>query len=75
MMNKRDMGMVKEEEGLKGDELKIKVTVANSVGVHNVNCKLLVRAVPRSMDDVKMAGFVAFNADYHVPKPHPPKNN
>lgn len=24
---------------------------------------------------VKMSGFIAFNADYHVPKPHPPKNN
>lgn len=24
---------------------------------------------------VKMGGFIAFNADYHVPKPHPPKNN
>lgn len=21
------------------------------------------------------AGFIAFNADYHVPKHHPPKNN
>jgi hypothetical protein len=25
--------------------------------------------------DVKIAGFAALNADYHVPKPHPPKNN
>ncbi|KAM1477991.1 hypothetical protein TB2_039204 [Malus domestica] len=24
---------------------------------------------------VKIAGFIPFNADYHVPKPHPPKNN
>lgn len=24
---------------------------------------------------VKMAGFAAFSADYHVPKSHPPRNN
>ncbi|KAI4344010.1 hypothetical protein L6164_011287 [Bauhinia variegata] len=24
---------------------------------------------------VKMPGFVSLNADYHVPRPHPPKNN
>ena len=23
----------------------------------------------------KMADFIAFNADYNVPRPHPPKNN
>ncbi|KAG7944340.1 hypothetical protein I3843_15G095100 [Carya illinoinensis] len=75
MMIKRDMGLVKDE-GLKGDDLTIKGTAANSVGIQNRSCKLRIRAVPRPMDrDVKMAGFVAFNADYHVPKPHPPKNN
>ncbi|KAF5468860.1 hypothetical protein F2P56_012973 [Juglans regia] len=74
MMIKRDMGMVKDE-GLKGDDLKIKGSAASYVGIQNVNCKLRIKAVPRPKDDVKMAGFVAFNADYHVPKPHPPKNN
>ncbi|KAJ7956526.1 hypothetical protein O6P43_022955 [Quillaja saponaria] len=29
----------------------------------------------RRVNHVQMAGFVAINADYHVPKPHPPKNN
>ncbi|KAM1740268.1 hypothetical protein FF2_015466 [Malus domestica] len=24
---------------------------------------------------VKLPGFIPFDADYHVPKPHPPKNN
>ncbi|PQM39046.1 hypothetical protein Pyn_23422 [Prunus yedoensis var. nudiflora] len=24
---------------------------------------------------VKIDGFIPLNADYHVPKPHPPKNN
>lgn len=24
---------------------------------------------------VKISGFIPFSADYHVPKPHPPKNN
>ncbi|XP_054805165.1 uncharacterized protein LOC129308153 isoform X2 [Prosopis cineraria] len=23
----------------------------------------------------KMSGFVSWNADYHVPRPHPPRNN
>ncbi|GLT55013.1 hypothetical protein SLA2020_281670 [Shorea laevis] len=42
-------------------------------GILNVSRKLR-KSGPRAMD-VKMAGFEAINADYHVPKPHPPKNN
>uniref|UniRef100_A0A2N9F4J5 BURP domain-containing protein n=1 Tax=Fagus sylvatica TaxID=28930 RepID=A0A2N9F4J5_FAGSY len=79
MMIKRALGMVKEES-LIGDNSKIKGAAHSVVncnhegkGVLNVNCKLRKRG-PKPMG-VKMAGFVAFNADYHVPKSHPPKNN
>ncbi|KAM3703358.1 hypothetical protein ACJW30_04G090500 [Castanea mollissima] len=80
MMIKRVLGIVKEE-GLKGEDSKnIKGAVPSvgncnheGKGVLNENCKLRKRG-PKPMD-VKMAGFVAFNADYHVPRSHPPKNN
>lgn len=28
-----------------------------------------------SLRAINMSGFVSWNADYHVPRPHPPKNN
>ena len=79
-MIKRVLGIVKEE-GLKGEDSKnIKGAVPSvgncnheGKGVLNVNSKLRKRG-PKPVD-VKMAGFVAFNADYHVPRSHPPKNN
>lgn len=43
-------------------------------GILNVECKLRNRK-PRTDRKFKMAGFTAFNADYHVPKSHPPRNN
>ncbi|KAK0587333.1 hypothetical protein LWI29_021107 [Acer saccharum] len=43
-------------------------------GILNVECKLRNRTTSPSKK-VKMGGFTAFNADYHVPKSHPPKNN
>lgn len=82
MVIKRVLEIVKEE-GLKGEDSKnIKGAVVPSVGncnhegkgVLNENCKLRKRG-PKPAVDVKMAGFVAFNADYHVPRSHPPKNN
>ncbi|KAK4842999.1 hypothetical protein QYF36_002543 [Acer negundo] len=43
-------------------------------GILNVECKLRNRTTSPSKK-VKMGGFTAFSADYHVPKSHPPKNN
>ncbi|TQD72165.1 hypothetical protein C1H46_042305 [Malus baccata] len=34
-----------------------------------------LRSTSRGHVKVKIAGFIPFNADYHFPKPHPPKNN
>lgn len=73
--------MMIKEEGLKGDDSKIEGSAQYSVGncthgskgILNVSRKLR-KSGPRAMD-VKIAGFEALNADYHVPKPHPPKNN
>ncbi|XP_021293322.1 root meristem growth factor 3-like [Herrania umbratica] len=33
------------------------------------------QTVSHSSDEVDESGFVAFNADYHAPRHHPPKNN
>lgn len=44
----------------------------------NVERKLRNRSHHNSTNGhhkVKMAGFAAFSADYHVPKSHPPRNN
>lgn len=44
----------------------------------NVERKLRNRSHHRGTNGhhkVKMAGFAAFSADYHVPKSHPPRNN
>jgi hypothetical protein len=73
--------MMIKGEGLKGDDSKIEGSAQYSVGnctdgakgILNVSRKVR-KSGPRAMD-VKIAGFAALNADYHVPKPHPPKNN
>ena len=43
-------------------------------GMLNVEGKFSNRS-PHPAVKVRMGGFIAFSADYHVPKPHPPKNN
>lgn len=43
-------------------------------GMLNVEGKFSNRS-PHPAVKVKMGGFIAFNADYHVPRAHPPKNN
>lgn len=35
----------------------------------------LISTSSRGHVKVQIAGFIPFNADYHVPKLHPPKNN
>ncbi|KAG7975261.1 hypothetical protein I3843_06G089400 [Carya illinoinensis] len=58
-------GKYESEEGIKG----------KSTG-SNVERKL--GSLTRSSDEVKNideAGFIPFNADYHPPRHHPPKNN
>ncbi|XP_031287583.1 uncharacterized protein LOC116146317 [Pistacia vera] len=44
-------------------------------GILNVECKLRKRGPQPHHKKVKMGGFTAFSADYHVPKSHPPRNN
>ncbi|CAN6578021.1 unnamed protein product [Malus baccata var. baccata] len=36
---------------------------------------VVLRSSLVDVEKVKIAGFIPFNADYHFPKPHPPKNN
>ena len=38
----------------------------------NFECK---KSFSHSSEGVDEAGLVAFNADYHAPRRHPPKNN
>lgn len=39
------------------------------------DCNLKSTSTRRRRLKAKMTDFRAFNADYHVPRPHPPKNN
>lgn len=84
MMLKRLLEMV-EEEGIEGRDSR---TSGESVvmtgkdhrrnkGISEIEGKLLryTSSTRRRGLKAKMSGLIAFNADYHVPKPHPPKNN
>ncbi|KAI9170113.1 hypothetical protein LWI28_022781 [Acer negundo] len=42
---------------------------------NSIYCKKTVSHNHISHEDVDDKGFVAFNADYHAPRHHPPKNN
>ncbi|KAB1212792.1 hypothetical protein CJ030_MR5G011892 [Morella rubra] len=77
-------GMMKEVAGLKGDDISRIKGVAHYLG----NCKhvggrkgtLKANCKPRKLGhappvDVGMAGFAVFSSDYHLSRPHPPKNN
>ncbi|KAF3437995.1 hypothetical protein FNV43_RR20751 [Rhamnella rubrinervis] len=83
MRLKRLMGMV-EEEGIEGRDSKTSGEPVVNGKSHRMNkgiseIESKVRHTSSSTRGrglkVKMSGFIAFNADYHVPKPHPPKNN
>lgn len=77
-------GMMKEVAGLKGDDISRIKGVAHYLG----NCKhvggrkgtLKANCRPRKLGhappvDAGMAGFAVFSSDYHLSRPHPPKNN
>lgn len=82
----RKMGAnIVKRPDIKGDiEGTSKMSSANQVtgkdgakgnkGVMNVGNKRNVGQFSEEVNDHK-AGFVAFNADYHAPRHHPPKNN
>lgn len=73
-------GLAKEEVFNREDSIS---GAAHSVGNCNrkrkgiliVECKLRNRSPQPHHEKVKMGGFTAFSADYHVPKSHPPRNN
>ncbi|KAL2338247.1 hypothetical protein Fmac_012693 [Flemingia macrophylla] len=44
-------------------------------GILNVKHKVSKRNNGKYSTKVKMSGLVPLNADYYVPRPHPPKNN
>ncbi|KAK2663468.1 hypothetical protein Ddye_002042 [Dipteronia dyeriana] len=70
--------MIKEEDSAIISDAAHSVGYCNHqyrrIGILNVECKLRNRTGSPSMK-VKMGGFTAFSADYHVPKSHPPRNN
>ena len=45
-----------------------KFSSTNTKCGNNLGCE-------QNVDEVDESGFVAFNADYHAPRHHPPKNN
>ncbi|KAI3867356.1 hypothetical protein MKX03_036483 [Papaver bracteatum] len=53
-----------EQKGNKGDEM-----------MNVLECNKLMTTDDRSLTPVKVNGIISLSADYHVPKPHPPKNN
>ncbi|KAI3970772.1 hypothetical protein MKX01_024419 [Papaver californicum] len=55
-----------EQKGNKGDEL-----------MNALECNKMMTTNDRSLAPVKVnvGGIISLSADYHVPKPHPPKNN
>ncbi|MCL7028833.1 hypothetical protein MKW94_008869 [Papaver nudicaule] len=55
-----------EQKGNKGDEL-----------MNVLDCNKLMTTNDRSLTPVKVnvGGIISFSADYHIPIPHPPKNN
>lgn len=83
MMLKRTMGrkMVEADAGCRGaSQISGAFLVAENSTDHKGKRKLkgeskFSNRSPHPVVKVKVGGFVAFNADYHVPKPHPPKNN
>lgn len=72
MIEKVVMGkeMEKLEEAMKG--LAPKNSGANCF---DGNCKLGARSSSTQPVKGEREGFMAFNADYNVPRAHPPKNN
>lgn len=77
MQFKRLLGMVlvKEEGNINGGDNHVEKNKISGEGIlnHHVECSRRNMS-PRRLK-AKMTDFIAFNADYHVPEPHPPKNN
>ena len=73
---------VKQEESKKTSEEASKISGASSVGNSkhtwkgklSMQSKLSSRSVNHHLK-VNMGGFMALNADYHMAKTHPPRNN
>ncbi|KAH7852579.1 hypothetical protein Vadar_026672 [Vaccinium darrowii] len=63
--------MEKAEEGMKGLIAPTNSGANCFVG----NCKLGATSTSTTTVKVEREGFMAFSADYNVPRPHPPKNN
>ncbi|WCJ35787.1 hypothetical protein M5689_017021 [Euphorbia peplus] len=69
--------MVKKEEGVKVEERKMSGAGNCEDTIRNQKCKMMsisTRSRNPNLKD-KMVDFTAFTADYHLPKPHPPKHN
>lgn len=71
MMIKKLLGSVKEEDRKTIGSIRN----CNTEGKVISKVERKLRNESRRRLKVNMSGFIAFNADYHVPKPHPPKNN
>ncbi|KAG4165761.1 hypothetical protein ERO13_A13G088845v2 [Gossypium hirsutum] len=59
--------------GLGGSTSKLS-KCGNNNNNNNKGCDQITVNLPDEVDEHR-SGFVAFNADYHTPRHHPPKNN
>lgn len=82
MLKRILLGMVKAEVDLNGGQFSKSTTTSsgsssrNSMNTkNNVGPQRLRNISSRAHRRVKVTTFIPLNADYHVPKPHPPKNN
>lgn len=83
MLKRILLGMVKAEVDLNGGQFSKSATASsvssssrNSMNTkNNVAPQRLRNISSRAHRRVKVKTFIPLNADYHVPKPHPPKNN
>ncbi|KAJ9140594.1 hypothetical protein P3X46_031226 [Hevea brasiliensis] len=82
MLMKRVLREKMKEEPLNKENSKISgaahfvgnCNLRSGKGILNGKCKLTSDRRSNPLKD-KRVRFTAFSADYHVPKPHPPKNN
>ncbi|XVE91691.1 hypothetical protein REPUB_Repub01dG0032400 [Reevesia pubescens] len=73
MKEQKDVKMI----GGVGGRSSSKFSSTNSKCGNNLGChdQQIVNHFSDEVDDHNQSGFVAFNADYHAPRHHPPKNN
>lgn len=72
MKKLNDVENMSDAFGLGGSPSKLSKCGNNNN--NNKGCDQITVNLPDEVDE-HQSGFVAFNADYHAPRHHPPKNN